>query len=77
MNDASFTAVDNAQGAPPDPRTTENILAERNSYGGAGQVDLEEGKRLVRDQKINFLDHLIRSIDIMTYCELSILYYME
>lgn len=77
MNDASFTAVDNAQGASPDLDTTENTLAERNSHRAAGQVDLEEAKRLVRDQKINFLDHLIRSIDIMVYCELSILYYME
>jgi hypothetical protein len=31
----------------------------------------------VRAQRAAFLDDMIRSIDIMVYCELSVLYYME
>ena len=38
----------------------------------------ERHKRHVRqDRKATSLDHLIRNIDIMIYCQLSVLYYME
>ena len=33
--------------------------------------------RHLRDKRANLLDNLIRSFDIMIYCELSALYYME
>lgn len=34
-------------------------------------------RRIRRDQKIQFFDHLIRNLDMVVYCQLSILYYME
>ena len=33
--------------------------------------------RLQQVKRASFLDDLIRSLDIMIYCELSVLYYME
>ncbi|MCJ1422448.1 hypothetical protein MMC29_000328, partial [Sticta canariensis] len=34
-------------------------------------------KRCIRrDQRIQFLDHLIRNLDMVIYCQISILYYM-
>lgn len=45
----------------------------------ASEEDNDEQRkaRLQRDKRAAFLDHLIRNVDIMTYCQLSILYYME
>lgn len=37
----------------------------------------QQVRKAVKVLKTQFLDHLIRQLDIMTYCELSILYYME
>ena len=44
-----------------------------------GNLDSEEQRKrhLQQEQKAVFLDHLIRNIDIMIYCQLSVLYYME
>ena len=44
---------------------------------GGGEDPTEEKRRARRKQRGVFLDHLIRSIDILIFCELSILYYME
>ena len=79
MNDASLSASDHAStvnvsppshhgDAPPSPLTATPSIPTDSP---------EERKREYRDQKIKFLDHIIRNIDIMIYCELSILYYME
>lgn len=34
-------------------------------------------RRIRRDQKMEFFDHLIRNLDMVIYCQISILYYME
>lgn len=34
-------------------------------------------RRIRRAQKLQFLDHLIRNLDMVIYCQISILYYME
>lgn len=45
---------------------------------GVNSDDEEQNKRRIREKrKANCLDHLIRNIDIMIYCQLSVLYYME
>lgn len=38
---------------------------------------VQQAKKNVKQYKIKFLDHLIRQLDIVIYCELSILYYMD
>lgn len=51
--------------------TAAQAAPERNA-------DSEQHKtRLLQDRKATCLDHLIRNIDIMIYCQLSVLYYME
>lgn len=54
---------------------TENAIPRLAARSDAEPAD--DRKRARRDHKISFLDNLIRNIDIMIYCELSILYYME
>ena len=72
MNDASSTS-DHAtnQNAPNDQAPLSDEIA-------AGDAEiLQQKRRIQRSQKASFLDHLIRNIDIVIYCQLSILYYME
>ena len=72
MNDASSTS-DHApnQNAPNDQATLSDGIAARDAE------ILQQKRRIQRNQKASFLDHLIRNIDIVIYCQLSILYYME
>ncbi|KAL8718520.1 MAG: hypothetical protein Q9225_004350 [Loekoesia sp. 1 TL-2023] len=37
----------------------------------------QRAKKAVKKYRTQFLDHLIRQLDIVIYCELSILYYMD
>ena len=52
--------------------STPAVAATRNNDASA-----QRKRRRQREQKAVFLDHLIRNIDIVFYCQLSILYYME
>lgn len=47
------------------------------STTGHGPPTQRQRKSVQQVQKIAFLNDLIRNLDIMVYCELSILYYME
>ena len=69
MNDASPSATNDA----------DNSDVGASSSGGhdAGNNALEQGRVVQRQLTLKFLDDLIRSIDLIIYCELSILYYME
>ena len=72
MNDASSTSdYATNQNTPNDQGTPSNEIAAENAE------ILQHKRRIQRDQKASFLDHLIRNIDIVIYCQLSILYYME
>lgn len=78
MNDASITASHDPRRISSSSEPTGQTAAGPSSeHEPAAHPRVEEAKRLRRDQKVQFLDHLIRSIDIMTYCELTVLYYME
>lgn len=72
MNDASSTS-DHAtnQSAPNDQATLSDGIAAEDA------AIFQQKRRIQRNQKASFLDHLIRNIDIVIYCQLSILYYME
>jgi hypothetical protein len=59
-------------GAPDD----ENLLEEEAAPIDS-EDELQRRRRIQHNQRNIFLDHLIRNIDIMIYCQLSILYYME
>ncbi|KAL8944180.1 MAG: hypothetical protein Q9216_000604 [Gyalolechia sp. 2 TL-2023] len=37
----------------------------------------QQAKKIIKEYKAKFLEHLIRQLDIVIYCELSILYYMD
>ena len=75
MNDAPAPALPNAadrdasEGPPPQQIT---LGCGSNTFASN-----EQAKQAQRQLKIKFFDHLIRDVDIMIYCELSILYYME
>lgn len=63
----------------PDAHTLfEGGPAAAQAAPGANNDGEEQHKRhLQQDRKAACLDHLIRNIDIMIYCQLSVLYYME
>jgi len=73
MNDASPST---SSDQPPVPNSDESN-ASPEAIASGNRDPLQEKKRIQRDQKAAFLDHLIRNIDILIYCQLSILYYME
>jgi len=56
-------------GAPDD----ENLLEEEAAPIDS-EDELQRRRRIQHNQRNIFLDHLIRNIDIMIYCQLSILY---
>ena len=72
MNDASSTSNYATNDGPSnEPTTSSTTGADSNGD------PLQQKRRAQRDRKAAFLDHLIRNIDIVIYCQLSILYYME
>ncbi|KAM0799335.1 hypothetical protein BDR22DRAFT_856273 [Usnea florida] len=78
MNDASTPASDHA------PNDLDNDISNAHAIAFAAAVaansdnDSPQRKgRKQREQKAKCLTHLIRNIDIMFYCQLSILYYMD
>ena len=70
MNDASTSS----------DQPNENISSDHAAAAAPadnGTEPTQAKKRVQREQKGAVLDHLIRNIDIMVYCQLSTLYYME
>lgn len=79
--------------APSDPTFDEPANSHHNSsnhdsashspQGAAAAMSTLSGdserqrKEIYKKYKIQFLDNLIRQLDVVIYCELSILYYME
>lgn len=73
MNDAS-----SAGPSTNPPEASRSNDHEASTTAGGLQPPVEQQRKSVREvQKMAFLDHLIRNLDIIIYCELSILYYME
>ncbi len=79
MNDASSLASDHHT-----PHDLNNDIPNTRTIASAAAVAANSddssvllGRHRQRQQKAAFLDHLIRNIDILYYCQLSILYYME
>ena len=87
MNDASPSTSDHS---PSHDRNDDDTSSSAHEIASAPAVaaaagindDLLQQKRRrqlhrQREQRAAFLDHLIRNIDIVFYCQLSVLYYME
>ena len=68
-NDASPSSSDASHNEAHSTNPQASVEEESNSQ--------QHKTRLQREKRGKFLDDLIRNIDIMIYCELSILYYME
>lgn len=79
MNDASPSASDHAPHDLNDDASNAHGIASAAAAVAANNDDdsVQRKRRRQREQKAAFLDHLIRNIDIIFYCQLSILYYME
>lgn len=78
MNDASPPASDHAPHDLNDDTSIPYAIASATAAGANSDGDsVRRKQRRQREQKTAFLDQLIRNIDIMFYCQLSILYYME
>jgi hypothetical protein len=52
-------------------------VAAQAALEGNNDGEGQRKRHLQQEKKAIFLDHLIRNIDIMIYCQLSVLYYME
>ena len=83
MNDASPSASDHAPSHDRNDNDTSSnaheIASDPAVAAAASDNDalVQQKRRRQREQRAAFLDHLIRNIDIVFYCQLSILYYME
>lgn len=79
MNDASPSASDHAPHDLNDDASNAHGIASAAAAVAANNDDdsVQRKRRRQREQKAAFLDHLIRNIDIIFYCQLSILYYMD
>lgn len=75
----------NHHGAIPSSEEDEDneTVSANNNGDGVGDVSdtsttpEQRAQRLRILKTIAFLDHLIRSFDLVVYCQISILYYME
>ena len=64
--------------APPDDGNATTSSSEATVEGVPTVEDTQLSKKRLQATKcFTFLDDLIRNLDIIIYCELSILYYME
>lgn len=78
MNDASPSTSDHIPHDHDDDAYDAHAIASAAAVPAISNDDSAQRKRRrQREQKAAFLDHLIRNIDIIFYCQLSILYYME
>ena len=74
MSDASPSASDHAfHDLNDDIASAPAAAVAANSHGDSRQ----RKRQRQRQQRTAFLDNLIRNLDIVFYCQLSILYYME
>lgn len=79
MNDASPSASDHASHDVNNHTSNAQAIFSVSAAAAANSDDdsVQRKRRRQREQRAAFLDQLIRNIDIMFYCQLSILYYME
>jgi hypothetical protein len=59
------------------PRSGDGSVGAHEGPGPNNDAEERQKRHLQQDRKATYLDHLIRNIDIMIYCQLSVLYYME
>ncbi|CAF9909218.1 MAG: hypothetical protein ALECFALPRED_005414 [Alectoria fallacina] len=78
MNDVSPSASDHTSHDLNDGTSNAHAIASAAAVAANSDDDSVQWKRRrQREQRAAFLDQLIRNIDIMFYCQLSILYYMD
>ncbi|KAL9105124.1 MAG: hypothetical protein Q9163_000042 [Psora crenata] len=75
MNDASTSASNHASSSNPEADPSPNDGTQTTA--GEPSDAMAEAQRVQNKKKTMLLDNLIRNIDIMIYCELSVLYYMD
>ncbi|MCJ1471148.1 hypothetical protein MMC07_009796 [Pseudocyphellaria aurata] len=68
------TPVDNVHGSTTAGEEEENHVPM--DEGDRDEPALRK-RRIRRAQKLEFFDHLIRNLDMVIYCQISILYYMD
>ena len=77
MNDASPSVSDHPPHDLDDDTSNAHAIASAAVAAVGNDDSAQRKRRRQREQRAAFLDHLIRNIDIIFYCQLSILYYME
>lgn len=78
MNDASPSASDHTPHDLHDHTPNAHPIASAAAVAAISNDDsVQRKQRRQREQRAAFLDNLIRNIDIVFYCQLSVLYYME
>lgn len=78
MSDASPSASDHAPHDLNDDTSHAQAIVSAVAVATNSDDDsVQRKRRRQREQRAAFLDQLIRNIDVIFYCQLSILYYME
>lgn len=78
MNDASPSASDHGSHDLNDDTSNAPAIVSAAAVAAVNDDDsVQRKRRRQREQRAVFLNHFIRNIDIVFYCQLSILYYME
>ncbi|KAI4173103.1 MAG: hypothetical protein LQ343_003213 [Gyalolechia ehrenbergii] len=76
-SDSAFDVPSSSHHSPGN-RSTSQSPQEPEATTTAGRADVEQqAKKVIKEYKAKFLEHLIRQLDVVIYCELSILYYMD
>lgn len=78
MSDASPSASDHAPHDLNDDTLHAHVIVSAAAVAANSDDDsVQRKRRRQREQRAAFLDHFIRNVDIVFYCQLSVLYYME
>ena len=70
------TSSDHVSSTPTAAAAETGGAGEDGEGSSAGNAAQEKG-RVRKKQRLVFLNHLIRNLDVIFYCELSVLFYME
>lgn len=78
MSDASPSASDHAPHDLNDDTLHAHVIVSAAAVAANSDDDsVQRKRRRQREQRAAFLDHFIRNVDIVFYCQLSVLYYMD
>ncbi|KAL8940777.1 MAG: hypothetical protein Q9211_002120 [Gyalolechia sp. 1 TL-2023] len=76
-SDSAFDVPSDSHHSPSNGSTSQPSQEPEAAVTAERADSEQQDKKVIKEYKTKFLDHLIRQLDIVVYCELSILYYMD